>query len=697
MEEFKKTHPYQKPEENIESLLCCPESENIESLSPKQRWKVIRTIRSNLLAVKNLIKEMVSAKSGLETSGSRYPDLFDMAPVAFATLNSKGRIVGINLAGSELLNLDRKELIGLAFADFIHPDDHHRFQRHVKDSLANHAEQTCRIGLMADQPDDDPLPVRLKSVGVKDEDGQNDHLRVAIIDLSEYRQTERQLKEVLEKYQVSMDNIEDGYYEVDLKGNFTFVNQSLCDHFGYPRASLIGMNYRQYTDTDTAKVMMKEFNQVYATYKPVKRYEFPVIEGGGEKRILEGSISLIRDPFNNPIGFRGIIRDITQQKALEEKIQNAMKMEAIGTLAGGIAHDFNNILGAIVLNTELALDDVPVGTETKHALEQVLQASQRAKELVDQILTFSRNAEVDRKKIKIDSVIRDTLKMLRAMLPSTISIRQNIAANGWTVMANPTQIQQLVINLCTNAAHAMQEKGGRLHISLQNIVLDQKSAHSIGLFSGRYLELIVADDGHGIAPEHQERIFDPFFTTKKTGEGTGLGLSVVHGIVLKHKGSITVKSTPGQGTSFRILMPAVNGDTDIVHFETKITENGKGKTILFVDDEEALIDAGRRMLRRLGYHVTSASSPAEALMIFREQPEFFDLVITDMTMPHQTGAELARKMIAIRPDTPIILCTGFNEKVSPEKARKLGIKGYIMKPYTQQEMAKKLRELITLT
>ncbi|RJP79591.1 MAG: PAS domain-containing sensor histidine kinase [Desulfobacteraceae bacterium] len=696
MAEFKKTHPYRKLEESIESLLCCPEPESMESLSPKQRRKVMQTIRSNLLAVKNLVKELVSEKSGPETSCSRYPDLFDMAPVAFVTLDANGRIAGINLAGCELLNMDRQELIGRSFADFVHPEDHHLFERHVSECLVNGAEKTCRVELLADAAKG-TLPVRLKSIGMKGENGQPDLLRVAIIDLSEYRQTEKQLKEVLEKYQAGMDNIEDGYYEVDLKGNFIFVNQSLCDHFGYPRESLIGMNYRQYTDTDTAKVMMKEFNQVYATHKPVKRYAFPVIGGGGEKRFSEGSISLIRDMADNAIGFRGIIRDITQQKTLEEKVQHALKMEAIGTLAGGIAHDFNNILGAIVLNTELALDDVPVGTEIEHALDQVLKASQRAKELVDQILTFSRNAEVDRKKIKIDSVIRDTLKMLRAMLPSTILIRRDIAANSWTVMANPTQIQQLVINLCTNAAHAMQEKGGNLHISLQNIVLEPEAAHAAGLSSGRYVELIVSDNGHGIAPEHQERIFDPFFTTKKTGEGTGLGLSVVHGIVLKHRGNITVKSMPGQGSSFRILLPAVNGDTDIVHSEQKFMENGKGKTILFVDDEEALIDAGQRMLRRLGYHVTSTSNPAEALMIFREQPEFFDLVITDMTMPHQTGAELARKMLAIRPDIPIVLCTGFNEKVSPEKARKLGIQGYIMKPYTQQEVSRKLRELITPT
>lgn len=820
MKEVRKENQQGKLEESLNNLLGCPEPENIESMSPQQRQEVIQNIQSNQREVKGLVTELLFAKARIETSCNRYLDLFDKAPVAYFTLDADGRVYGVNLAGAGMLGVERKDLIGRSFSYFIHPDDHPCFRRHVEECLARYVENTFRIELV--NIPENTLPVCVRCIGVKDEEGRSDLLRVTITDMSEYRQTEKMLKEIQEKYQTSMDNIEDGYYEVDLKGNFTFINQSLCQNFGYSHAAMIGMNYRQYTDPDTARFMMKEFNQVYSTQRPVKRYEFPVIAKGGEKRFSEGSISLIRDKFDNPTGFRGIIRDITQRKqieaalreseekyrflvenatdgitimqdksvifanqkmfsmlgysqkdiisttslrqfvhpadqramfryyfefvknrkkrdkflvfrgisksgeerqlqvravlitwserpavlafvrditshkALEEKVQHALKMEAIGTLAGGIAHDFNNILGAIVLNTELALDDIQVGTETGYALDQVLQASQRAKELVDQILTFSRNAEVNRKKLKIDSVVRETVKMLRAMLPSTILIQQDITTNIWTVMANPTQIQQLIINLCTNAAHAMQEKGGKLVISLQNVVLDQKTINSTGLSAGRYVQLLVADDGVGIAPENQEKIFDPFFTTKRTGEGTGLGLSVVHGIVLKHRGSITVKSKPGKGTSFRVLLPAIEGEVVVLPSEKKITENGRGKTILFVDDEEALIDAGQRMLKRLGYHVKSFSNPVEALKLFRKQPEIFDLVITDMTMPHITGIELAGKIASIRPDIPIILCTGFNEKVSAESSRMLGIQGYVMKPYTQQEVAKKIKEILSV-
>jgi PAS domain S-box-containing protein len=821
VKEFRKENQQNRLEESLENLFGCPEPENIERLSPQQRQEVIQNIQSNQLEVKGLIKDLLSAKARIETSCNRYLDLFDKAPVAYFTLDVNGRVYGVNLAGAKMFGVERKDLIGRSFSDFIHPDNHPCFRRHVEDCLAHYVENTFRIELV--NIPEKALPVRLRCIGVKDEEGRSDLLRITVIDMSEYRQTEKLLKEIQEKFQTSMDDIEDGYYEVDLKGNFTFTNQSLCQLFGYPYASLIGMNYRQYTDPDTARFMMNEFNQVYSTQRPVKRYEFPVIAKGGEKRFSEGSISLIRDKFNNPVGFRGIIRDIskrkqieaalreseekyrflvenatdgitimqdksvifsnqkmysmlgysqkdiidtmslrqfvhsadqralfryyleftkskkkrdkflvfrginksgeerllqvravlitwskrpavlsfvrdiTSQKALEEKVQHALKMEAIGTLAGGIAHDFNNILGAIVLNTELALDDIQVGTETEYALDQVLQASQRAKELVDQILTFSRNAEVNRRRLKIDSIVSETIKMLRAMLPSTIVIRQDITTDIWTVMANPTQIQQLIVNLCTNAAHAMQEKGGKLDISLQNIVLDQKSINATGLSVGRYVQLIVADDGIGIASENQEKIFDPFFTTKRTGEGTGLGLSVVHGIVLKHRGSVTVKSKLGKGASFRVLLPTIDdGEAAILPSEKKITANGRGKTILFVDDEEALIDAGQRMLKRLGYHVKSTSNPVEALKLFRKQPEMFDLVITDMTMPHITGVELAKKIASIRQDIPIILCAGFNERISPERSRTLGIQGFIMKPYTQQEAEKIIREILNV-
>jgi len=449
---------------------------------------------------------------------------------------------------------------------------------------------------------------------------------------------------------------------------------------------------RQFVHPEDRRLLLRYYIELMKNRK--NRDKLPMFRGirqSGEERLFQVRAVLIT--WSGRPAVLAFVGDITSQKALEEKVQHALKMEAIGTLAGGIAHDFNNILGAIVLNTELALDDIQVGTETEYVLDQVLLASQRAKELVDQILTFSRNAEVDRKRLKIDSVVGETIKMLRAILPSTILILQDIIPKIWTVMANSTQVQQLVINLCTNAAHAMQANGGKIEISLQNIFLDKTAAHSTGLTAGRYVQLIVSDNGHGIASEHQERIFDPFFTTKRTGEGTGLGLSVVHGIVLKHRGAITVESQQGKGTSFRVLLPVINGDTTPLCSEKKNMSHPGGKTILFVDDEEALIDAGKRMLTRLGYRVTATSNAVEAIEIFRQKPETFDLVITDMTMPHATGVELAKKILAVRRDIPILLCTGFNEGVSSESSKEFGIQGYIMKPYTQNEVADKIIEI----
>ncbi len=385
-------------------------------------------------------------------------------------------------------------------------------------------------------------------------------------------------------------------------------------------------------------------------------------------------------------------RDTSIQKMLETKLQHSQKMEAIGTLAGGIAHDFNNILGSIMLNTELALDDVEKKSETEYALEQVFEASQRAKVLIEQILTFSRNADVERIPLKINAIIKETIKMMKAMLPSTILIKPDIPNNIGTILINPVQIQQLLVNLCTNAAHAMQDEGGILAVTLKNIKLKKSTAKLSGLPPGQYVKLSVSDSGKGIAPDDLERIFDPFFTTKSAGKGTGLGLSVVHGIVSNHNGGITVDSKLNKGTTFNIFFTIINGAT--THKKKKHTSLPKGnKNILFIDDEESLLDAGSRMLKRLGYSVTVSSSGEKALKLLKKQQKKFDLVITDMTMPYMTGIELTKKLLDIREDIPIILCTGFNEKITPEKAKAFGIKKYIMKPYTQEDMSKAVNEI----
>ncbi len=383
-----------------------------------------------------------------------------------------------------------------------------------------------------------------------------------------------------------------------------------------------------------------------------------------------------------------------EKEQLEGQLMHTQKLEAIGTLAGGIAHDFNNILGVIMGYTELALLDIPEGTSLQLKLDEVLKASNRAKEMVNQILTFSRQSKQERKPIQISLIVKEVLKMLRASLPTTIEIRQNFRTGLAPVLSDPTQIHQVLMNLCTNAAHAMRDKGGVLEVSLTDVDIDSDAAaQHPDITPGRYQRLTVSDTGHGMDRAVMKRIFDPFFTTKGPGEGTGMGLAVIHGIVKSHDGAITVHSELGKGTTFQVFFPTIESKVtaEPEHFAPLLLGNER---ILFVDDEEALVGMGQQMLESLGYEIVARTSSIDALKVFRTQPDKFDLVITDMTMPNMTGAELAKKIMRIRSDIPIVLCTGFSEVISEEKAKAIGIREFVMKPIIRQKIAKIIRRVL---
>jgi signal transduction histidine kinase/DNA-binding response OmpR family regulator len=378
---------------------------------------------------------------------------------------------------------------------------------------------------------------------------------------------------------------------------------------------------------------------------------------------------------------------------LQAQLQQAQKMEAMGTLAGGIAHDFNNILAAIMGYTELMLGTAPEDSSTHHYLMRIFGAGLRAKELVQQILTFCRKSEQATNPVQVNPIAKEALKLLRASLPSTIQICPKMQSN-LAVMADPTKIHQVLMNLCTNAAHAMRKKGGVLDVSLTDLFVDsQKSMNHPQLLPGPHVRLVVRDTGHGMSRFLQDRIFDPFFTTKKKGEGTGLGLSVVHGIVMSLNGRITVQSGPGKGTCFEIFLPAVAADNEKKLSGEEMLPIGS-EHILLVDDEEVLVEANQHILESLGYKVTGATGAREALEVFRAQPKDFDLVITDMTMPHMTGDKLAKAMVEMRPDLPVILCTGFNASINANDMALLKVKALLYKPIPKQEIAETVRKIL---
>lgn len=511
------------------------------------------------------------------------------------------------------------------------------------------------------------------------------------IEVAERARAEAALKESEAKYKTIVENIEEGYYEVDLAGNMVLCNDAMCRIVGYSRDELVGMNNRQYMDTDTAKKVYSTFNSVYYSGTSVTIPGWKLTRKDGAQRTVEVSVSLIRDSENKPCGFCGVVRDVTDRERFQMQLSQSQKMEAIGTLAGGIAHDFNNILYAMIGFTELALEEVPENTPLYSYLKAVLESGQRAKDLINQILTFSRQGQQERKLLNVGPIVKEGLKFLRASLPATIEIVHSLEPNLKPIIADPTQIHQILMNLCTNAAHAMREKGGVLDITLAHVELGSKdSGEDLNIDPGSYLRLTVNDTGTGMPPDFIQRIFDPYFTTKEAGEGTGLGLAVVHGIVQSCGGTIKVHSELGAGSSFQVYLPTVEGDAKTTSPKTEVVVGGRER-ILFVDDEQVVVEMTGKILERLGYDTTTRTSSIEALELFKAKANHFDLVITDMTMPGMTGIELTKEIRKIRSSIPVILCTGFSDLISEQRTESLGVKEVILKPILMNQMAAAIR------
>ena len=418
-----------------------------------------------------------------------------------------------------------------------------------------------------------------------------------------------------------------------------------------------------------------------------------LLRGGATREVtLLASTALI------PLGKESLVllclEDITDhrraekaQARLETQLRQAQKMEAIGTLAGGIAHDFNNILGAIIGNADLARMDMAADHPAQESLSEISKAARRAGDLVRQILSFSRLQKPRREIVQLQPVIKEALKLLRAAIPSTVEIQSELEAEGPTVLADPTQVHQVTMNLCTNAYHALPQRDGRLTVKFGVIDVDDVLASQHAeLRVGRYLRLSVTDNGHGMDRPVLDRIFEPFFTTKVAGQGTGLGLSVVHGIVKSHEGAITVYSAPGQGTTFHVYFPASAEETLPEATPAAVIPRGQGERILFLDDEEPLARTAKRVLERLGYRVIALTDPVETLERFRADPTHFDLVITDLSMPGMNGLDLARELLTLRPTQAILLSTGFSGAMTPEGLRERGLRDLLWKPVTARSL-----------
>jgi len=476
-------------------------------------------------------------------------------------------------------------------------------------------------------------------------------------------------------------------------GTIEYVNPAFEKITGYGHDELVGSNHRILKSGRQDKLFYQELWRIISRGEPWHGF-FTNRRKDGTLYREEAVIVPVTNSDGRIHNYVTIKRDVTQESQLQRQLIQSQKMEAIGTLAGGIAHDFNNILSAILGFAELALFDLPDGSHSHEDVSEVIKAGNRAKDLVRQILTFSRKTEQEFKPIDIVPLLAEALKFLRATLPSTIEICNQVEAVRTEVLCNPTMIQQILMNLCTNAAHAMKKTGGVLTVNLVETVVD---VGGIGkhpeLSPGPYVRLTVGDTGPGIEPGIMGRIYDPYYTTKEKGEGTGLGLSVVHGIIQSLKGAVAVESDPGKGTVFNVYLPRVIGVTESTADQPQSLPTGKER-ILLVDDEDALATMGRIMLDRLGYRVTVKTDSYEALDTFRSQPDQFDLIISDKTMPRMTGFDLVEEAQKIRPDMPIIICTGYSDEAEANKAVRLGINRLIVKPLSMDELAGAVRSAL---
>lgn len=554
----------------------------------------------------------------------------------------------------------------------------------------------------------EPMVLEYMSSVIRSDDGKAIGVRGISRNVTEGMEARKAIRESEKKYRGILDSIEDGYYEVDLKGNYEFFNAQFCRLLGCPCDELLGKNYRDIVHDDYQKTVFETFNYVYRTGNPIKTFDWQMVRKDGYACFVETSISLRKDENGQPVGFQGILRDVTERakaqekrKELENQLHQSQKMESIGTLAGGIAHDFNNILFPIIGYTELAMKGVPMCSKTYENLEKVLKSANRARDLIEQILNFSRrSADEEVHPIQIQPVILETLNLLSNTIPANIEIRHEINRDTGKILITPSRIHQVIMNLCTNAYQAMEEcSTGTLSVSLEEAgVFDESSPAWGKVTPGNYLRLSVSDTGCGIEPDLADKIFEPYFTTKSRDKGTGLGLSVSYGIIKNTGGTIRVESEPGRGTRFDVYL-RVADDAAFATEERYSSETDPtgSERILLVDDEQRIVDLQQQVLESLGYHVTAVADSTQALELFRRRPDMFDLLLTDQAMPKMTGIDLAENIRKLRPDIPIVLCTGYTDKVTRERSAKRKINGMLQKPISRSDLAYALRKALDKT
>ena len=643
-----------------------------------------------VLSIARDITERKQAEEVLRVSEIKYQEIFENIQIPYHEVTLDGILLEISPSIEKVSQYTRKELIGQSLLELY--DDPKERELLINKLLIEKEIKDYEICLLDKDGTRKKVSLTVKLIT----DSERNPIKIigSMQDITKRKQAEKTLQETEERFRTLFDNAPIAIQGYNPYGIIHYWNNECEKVYGYTKDEAIGKNLIDLIIPPEMRTFVSEaIKQGSKTGELPPQENLLLMRKDGSRVPVFSSHTLLK-PKENETEFYCLDVDMTIQNELQSQLRQAQKMEAIGTLAGGIAHDFNNILFPVLGHTEILLEELPDGSSTHDRLKQIYKGGIRARDLVKQILTFSRQNEVELKIIKLQPIIKEAMKFIRATIPTSIEIIEDISIRCGNVKADSTQIHQIVINLTTNAYHAMDETGGKLKVSLKEIEYSEIDIAMPDMRSGIYACLTVEDTGIGMENELTVKIFDPFYTTKEKGKGTGMGLAVVHGIVTSMNGIIQVHSSPDEGTKFNVYLPVERRKSEKKRTQFIESIQGGNETILVVDDEEDIVEMEKQILERFGYQVVQHTSSVETLKTFCKTPEKFDMVIMDMSMPTMSGDKLAVELLKIRPDIPILLCTGFSETVTEEKAALLGIKGFLIKPITMNMFAQKIRHVL---